>query len=226
VSAGGAATTGSGTGGSGASTSTTGTGGAPAVMIPEASDFTDHGVIFTEGVPGEWDRYLWGGFAGTAVKKNGTYHLYYQGASDYLDDPYYTVIYRAIGVATSSDGITFTKHAGNPILEWLPNNGIEEGAVSAGSFLGPNDEVMMYYGANTEISASLINADARLAVSSNAIDFEDTGLALDHGDASTWGSGDELFPVIGFHHAGSWYAYYIPNGSPEKGQSLVGMRSS
>jgi len=32
---------------------------------------------------GEWDYYLWGGFAFSVIKKDDTYFLYYQGSSDY-----------------------------------------------------------------------------------------------------------------------------------------------
>ena len=36
-----------------------------------------------EGALGEWDYLLWGAFTGAAVRKEGTYYLYYQGARGY-----------------------------------------------------------------------------------------------------------------------------------------------
>ena len=71
------------------------------IRIPKQSDWIDYGTIFEAGKEGDWDRYLWGGFTGTAVKKDDTYYLYYQGARDYLGAPYETVIWRTIGVATT-----------------------------------------------------------------------------------------------------------------------------
>lgn len=221
--------TSSGTGGAGGSGAAAGTGGQGAaggsggstqlgpIAIPAQQDWTDHGVILEAGGPGEWDLYLWGGFAGSAVKQDGIFYLYYQGANGYdeLED---TVTYRAIGVATSSDGLTFVKHAANPVLTWLPNSSPEEGAASGGACVGSGGEIVIYYGANTAISPSQVNADGRLAVSSDGLSFEDQGRVIDHADPAVWGSGDELFPVLGFEHDGVWHAYYIPNGSPEKGQ--------
>lgn len=55
--------------------------------IPTQSDWVDYGTIFRAGASGEWDYLLWGGFTATAVKKDGTYYLYYQGARDYQDTP-------------------------------------------------------------------------------------------------------------------------------------------
>jgi hypothetical protein len=180
--------------------------------VPAQSDWTDYGTIFESGALGEWDYQLFGGFTGTAVKKDGTYYLYYQGASGYriVDD---TVTWRAIGVATSPDGINFTKHDGNPVITWFPSNNGEEGAVSGGATLDGSGAVVLYFGANTEETATLINADGRLAASADGLDFADQGIVLDHADGSVWGSGDELFPIIALHDAGQWLVYYIPNGT-------------
>jgi hypothetical protein len=186
--------------------------------IPAQSDWTDYGLIFKAGALGEWDYQLFGGFAATAVKKDGTYYLYYQGASGYRTTGDETVTWRAIGVATSSDGINFIKSSSNPIVTWFPNNNGEEGAVSGGVTLDDNGEIVLYYGANTEQSATLVNADGRLATSVDGLNFTDRGVVLDHKDGSVWGSGDELFPIIAFHDAAQWFVYYIPNGTLQRRQ--------
>lgn len=46
-------------------------------------------------------------YASGIIKRDGIYYLYYSGRN---------LPYRAIAVATSSDGINFTKYSGNPIL--------------------------------------------------------------------------------------------------------------
>lgn len=186
------------------------------IAIPQQEDWIDHGKIIDSGSEGDWDLYLWGGFANSVVKKDGVYYLYYQGSNGYDEDEG-TVTYRAIGVATSEDGISFSKYQNNPVLGWFPHNQLEEGAVSAGASLSTQGEVVLYYGANTWISGSQVNADVRLALSTDGLKFGDAGKVLDHKDRSIWGWGDELFPIIGFADNGRWFVYYIPNGVPQTG---------
>jgi hypothetical protein len=187
------------------------------INLPAQSDWVDYGIIFEAGAEGEWDYYLWGGFAFSVLKMDGTYYLYYQGASDYRTDFDETVLWRAIGVATSQDGIQFTKFEGNPLLSWFPNENGEEGAVSSGVTEGNNEEIVLYYGANTEESATTVNADVRVASSLDGLNFNDLGLVLKYNDPSVWGSGDELFPVDAIYDSGKWIVYYIPNGTAESG---------
>jgi hypothetical protein len=187
------------------------------VHIPAQSEWVDHGIILEAGAEGEWDYYLWGGFAFSIVKKDGTYYLYYQGSSDYRREYDETVLWRAIGVATSSDGIHFSKHESNPILTWFPNQAGEEGAVSSGVTLGESGETVLYFGANTQETPVTINADVRVASSLDGLEFTDLGMTLDHQDRSVWGSGDELFSVDAIHDQGRWIVYYIPNGTAKSG---------
>lgn len=185
--------------------------------LPTQEDWVDCGTIFPAGAEGAWDHYLWGGFANGLVKKDGVYYLYYQGANSY-DETAGTVTWRAIGVATSTDGIRFTKYAQNPVLTRFPNENLEEGAVSSAVFLSEQGEITMYYGANTWIMADQVSADARLAVSRDGYTFVDLGVVIDHSDKAVWGSGDEIFPVIAFQDSGRWFTYYIPNGTAQRGQ--------
>src|SRR5688572_2640456 len=129
------------------------------VRLPSQADWVDQGIILEAGADGDWDHYLWGGFAFSVIKKDGTYYLYYQGSSDYRTEYDETVLWRAIGVATSRDGIHFSKHAENPVLTWFPQQYGEEGAVSSGVTLGQQGEIVMYYGANTQESRTTVNAD-------------------------------------------------------------------
>ncbi len=193
--------------------------------IPTQLDWKDCGTIFHGGVEGEWDHYLWGGFASTVVKKDGIFYLYYQGSKGYDNDEG-TDTWRAIGVATSRDGISFTKYSNNPVLTWFPKNNLEEGAVSGGAFLDDNGDIALYYGANTWAGGDQVSADGRLAVSSDGFNFSDLGVVLDHTEGSAWGSGDELFPILGFHDSGRWFVYYIPNGTPQRGQLGVAWGNS
>ena len=193
------------------------------VSLPSLSDWVDHGIILEAGAEGEWDHYLWGGFAFSVIKKDDIYYLYYQGSSDYRTEYDETVLWRAIGVATSSDGIHFTKNEGDPVITWLPNQAGEEGAVSSGVTLGKEGNVFLFYGANTHEGTTTVNADVRIASSLDGFNFTDLGRVLDRQDHSIWGAGDELFSVTAIYDSGKWFVYYIPNGTPESG--LLGVAS-
>jgi hypothetical protein len=187
------------------------------IHIPAQDDWVDQGIILEAGTQGEWDLYLWGGFAFSVIKKDDVYYLYYQGSSDYRTEFDETVLWRAIGVATSTDGIHFSKYESNPILTWFPNQYGEEGAVSSGVAHGEQGETFLYYGANSQESATTVNADVRVASSVDGFSFSDVGDVLNHEDKSIWGSGDELFVVDAIYDSGNWIIYYIPNGTPEGG---------
>jgi hypothetical protein len=182
------------------------------LAIPAQSDWTDHGLIFDRGELGEWDYFLWGAFTGTAVKRNGTFYLYYQGARGYRTSFDETVTWRAIGMASSADGMNFSKSPSNPIITWFPNEEEEEGATSGAAELTDKGEIILFYGANTALDKTRVNADGRIALSADGVSFVDQGIALDHQDRSLWGSGDELFPIIAIHDGGRWFVYYLPNG--------------
>jgi hypothetical protein len=202
----------------GDTTTVLGGGAAPGdIVIPGPGDWTDQGEILREGDDGDWDRYLWGGFASSAVLREGVIYLYYQGSDGY-DEAEGTVTFRAIGVATSVDGTTFRKRPGNPVISWRPNDDLEEGAASGGAFATPDGAVGLYYGANTHSFGEFVDADGRYAVSADGLNFQDRGVALDHGEIDLWGGGDEIFPIIGLEHEGRWITYYIPNGVFEKGR--------
>jgi hypothetical protein len=190
----------------------------PGIRIPAQSDWVDYGIILEAGAEGEWDLYLWGGFAFSVIKKTDTYYLYYQGSSDYRTEFDETVLWRAIGVATSPDGIHYTKYEGNPVLTWFPTQNGEEGAVSSGVTIGEQGETLLFYGANTQAVPSVVHADVRVAASPDGFAFTDLGVVLDRTDRWVWGSGDEVFVVDAIYDSGQWVVYYIPNGTRQSGR--------
>lgn len=179
-------------------------------VIPSLSDWDDGTLAFTHGAEGEWDHILWGGFANSLIKKGDTYFLYYQGSSSY-DEQCESVSQRAIGVATSTDGVQWVKSARNPVITWSGQGSIEEGATSSAAWLGADGRIYVYYGANTG-SGCTVRANARLAVSEDGEIFQDAGEVLSGMDPGVWGAGDEIFPVGITASENKWYLYYTPNG--------------
>ncbi|MCX9085647.1 MAG: hypothetical protein OIN87_12710 [Candidatus Methanoperedens sp.] len=182
--------------------------------VPEQADWIDQGIVIGSGSNGAWDIRL-GGMTSpsTVVKKNGTFFLYYIGADGNRSTDK-GPRHRALGVATSTDGINFIKYARNPILNYLPHKNEEEGIFSAGATLDEQGNIVLYYAAldaGSTVSES-VNSDVRLAVSSNGFDFKDLGKVISHSDKKVWGYGDELFPIGAFNANGNYSVYYIAKG--------------
>jgi hypothetical protein len=195
--------------------------------IPQESTWIDRGIVLSPGKPGSWDVRLGGMISpSTVVKKDGFYFLYYIGADgDRSTDG--GPRHRALGVATSKDGIRFEKHGGNPIIKFLPNNNEEEGVFSAAATLDVEGNIVLYYGAMDAGSqhSTSVTSDVRLAVSRDGFQFTDMGIALSYRDKSVWGYGDELFPVGSFQSDGIWHVYYLAKSGMRRLLSYVtGMR--
>ena len=101
-------------------------------------------------------------------------------------------------------------------MTYLPFNGEEEGANSAGIYLDSNKKFVMYYGA-AKGSGSVIRADGRVAVSDDGFNYLDEKKVLNHLNPFLYGFGDEIFPLATFQNNDNWYVYYVPNGVPATG---------
>lgn len=180
------------------------------VNIPAQEDWVDYGAVLETGAEGDWDFYWAGITPASVVKKDGTIFFYYVAADGYrsFDGD---ARHRSVGVATSHDGIRFTKYSGNPIMEHRPYDGEEEGANSAAITLDENGRFVMVYGAASGPHSSIV-ADARYAFSDDGLRFNDAGRALYHCDVSVYGAGDEIFPVALLRQPERWVVYYHPNG--------------
>jgi predicted GH43/DUF377 family glycosyl hydrolase len=73
-------------------------------------NWNKEGVVLDTGLPGQWDC----GWMDTPeiIKDNNGYKMYYYGDSAWQ----FSAISSAMGVATSPDGINWTRFAGNPVL--------------------------------------------------------------------------------------------------------------
>jgi hypothetical protein len=184
--------------------------------LPAASDWTDYRLAVDASPFGQgWDVLFEGATPAALVKKQNTYYLYFIGADNYisrLDN--IGPSHQAIGLATSPDGVNWTKYPDNPVIRFSSSGNPEEGAVSAGVYVDANGVFHLFYGANIAQTptTSQVNADVRYATSQNGIDFVEHGIALSHSDPNVWGSGDELHATMARKQGNTWYVYYVPNG--------------
>ena len=183
----------------------------PEVVIPHADEWSREQVVLLAGPEGSWDSRLFGQISPcTVVKKNNNYYLYYIGArGNRTTDG--GPAHRALGLATSSDGIHFTKYADNPILKHLPQNNQEEGIFSGGSILDKNGNILLYLGAIIAGNSytESVQCNAGLAVSSNGLHYEDQGYVFSWDEKRVWGHGDEISPIGAFCVGGKYHIYYI-----------------
>lgn len=183
--------------------------------IPAETEWQDLGVVITPGKVGSWDSRLGGMISPAAViRKDSRYFLYYIGADgDRSTDG--GPRHRALGVATSSDGINFEKYSANPVIRFLPYQNEEEGVFSAAVVVDGNKRVLMYYSscdAGNHTSEN-VQCDGRLAVSENGLEFDDMGVVLSHSNSAVWGYGDEIFPIGVYRNDKQWFVFYIAKGA-------------
>lgn len=185
------------------------------IKIPAVAEWTDQGVVLHSGNAGSWDARLTGMLNPcTLIKKNGTYFLYYLGASGNRTTDNGPA-FRALGVATSTDGRRFVKYGGNPILRHQPHHNQEEGIFSAGSTLDEQGDIVLHYGAiwAGDSTTESVRSYIALATSGDGFTFNDKGYILGWDDRRVWGYGDELSPIGSFRANARWYVYYIAKGS-------------
>lgn len=172
----------------------------PEVEIPSTQDWTDHGVVLQQSFSG-WDRHF-AGFIPSVVKKDDIYFLYYVGSSGPRSSDGKPRD-RALGVATSTDGIHFTKYAGNPVLTFQPHNNEEEGVWSVATALDDNGDIVLFYGGLLAANSSSTQVDVNiyLATSSDGLNLTDMGLVLSSSE-----NGGENTPLA---------VIYAPGGTPQ-----------
>ena len=132
------------------------------VLIPEerTTILNNGSAILSPGTGSAWDTYLMDLFV---FKYNGTYWLYYAGCRSTS-----LMSARHIGLATSTDGITFTKYSGNPILKSRVNT-YDNTNIMQPVVMVENDKFHMWYGGNhgNRWSSELQNIDICYATSTD-----------------------------------------------------------
>ena len=127
--------------------------------------WTRQGIVLPYGGAGEWDDE----YAGTrsVFKYGGLYWMYYEGTSSIGANNF------KAGVATSTDGITWTKYAGNPILEMdpasFPHEEASQGLIPYVEMI--DDTFIMFYGDNDALDPDNSAHTVNLAESTDGFNF-------------------------------------------------------
>lgn len=185
------------------------------ILIPERSDWSVPKEVagLRLGSQGFWDDSDPGAVTPcTIVKLSGIYYLYYVG-SDGKRDHDKGPAHRKLGLATSSNGIDFTKYDGNPIFSWSPSNNDEEGIFGAKALL-VDGRIYLYINTVSAENATTdqVWADVHLVTSTDGKHFSKPVLVVDHSNADVVGYGDELGPTGIMHKDGKWSLYYFAKG--------------
>jgi hypothetical protein len=147
------------------------------------------------------------------LKIEGRFFLYYVGADgDRSTDQ--GPRYRALGLAVSDDGLSYTSDPGNPVLTYLPHRNEEEGIFSAGAALGTDGDVIVHYGAiwARDAVTESVHCNVALATGPGPGQLKPAGDVLRWDDHAVWGWGDEISPVGTLFDGREWHVYYISKG--------------
>lgn len=176
---------------------------------PDRVTWTTYGgnPVLDLGPLGEWDDEAV--FTPAVVFQGGTYHMWYGG---------WDSMNTRIGYATSSDGINWTKFAGNPVLNLGPPGSWDSAAVLGPSIVFDGSTFHMWYEGGTTMSTVVLGVpvDGRIgyATSPNGIAWTkysgnpvvDTGAQGSWDDQSIFG---EVIKEASLYHM--WYSGFGGN---------------
>jgi len=152
--------------------------------------------VITKGGGGAWDS----GFVipSHAFKEGATYYLYYWGGIDNDQSNW------AIGLATSSDGINWTKDAGNPIF--IGDVGEWDDGVLEGFLVKLSGTYYMFYQGNT---VDMQNSAIGVATSNDKVTWvRSANNPFPRGGAGSWDSAWGEAPKL-INFGGDWLMYYM-----------------
>jgi hypothetical protein len=162
--------------------------------------------VLDKGAPGSWeDGWI---ESPSVVKVAGTYYMLYSGMS--MGSAY------GIGLATSSDGIAWTKDAGNPVFLHEPANEWENGLVYAPALCYDGSQFVMYYvGVN---AVSFLDAlRIGMATSPDCVTWTRSAAnpVLDLPAPGNWDEHGAFVPTV-LSKDGTWMMWYLSGANPDE----------
>lgn len=148
---------------------------------PDRVTWTKYGgnPVLGTGAPGEWDDE--GVVNPMVILQGSTYHMWYGG---------WDSTNTRTGYATSSDGINWTKFAGNPVLDLGPSGTWDDAAVQGPSVIFDGSTYHMWYAGGSIISGNPFSDDGRIgyATSSDGVSWTKSpnNPVLDLGPLGSW----------------------------------------
>ncbi|NOZ84700.1 MAG: family 43 glycosylhydrolase [Deltaproteobacteria bacterium] len=167
--------------------------------------------VLPPGKPGAWDQ-SWVE-SPTVIHLGDTYYMWYSGV-DWSRASF------AIGLATSPDGVTWTRHPANPVFSAEPSNSWENGAVYAPSVVYDGHRFVMFYvGLND--ATFLDEMRIGMATSPDGVNWtrEPSNPVLDPGPPGAWDEKGPFVPSV-LIKDGVYYLYYLSGSNPNEAIGL------
>jgi hypothetical protein len=187
--------------------------------IPSWFSWSDKGVVVPKGSGNAWDNKEV--MPQGIVKRGDTYYLYYIGAKKSCNcvPGSFASANSAIGLATSKDGVNFTKHPNNPIVRHEMDSQSEEDGIRSGfiQFDEHTSQFVMYYAGEDTVSPGSAEVDSWVyyRTSSDGINWSSertaTGIGAKGGEAYP----DGMVRANGKYHL--WW-HYAEGPTREEGQ--------
>ena len=140
---------------------------------PDGVNWTKYGAVIDRGESGEWDDFAI--HHPCVLKHNGLYYMFYSGSNQ----AYSPTFVHHIGLATSPDGINWTKHANNPIILAGESGEWDFGYVRPSTPIFINGLWYMYYWGSSAKNTLADTTATGLATSPDLITWTKIGKVLD-----------------------------------------------
>jgi predicted GH43/DUF377 family glycosyl hydrolase len=162
---------------------------------PDGITWTKHpnNPILNLGAGGTWDDVSL--YTTSVLYRNNKWYMYYSGHDG---------VNHRIGLATSPDGITWTKHPNNPLLNLGAGGTWDDVHLYGMSVLYRNNKWYMYYSGHDGV-----NPRIGLATSPDGITWtkHPNNPILNLGAGGTWDAGHVFKPKV-LYRNNKWYMYY------------------
>jgi predicted GH43/DUF377 family glycosyl hydrolase len=153
--------------------------------------------VLDKDTTGAWDDR--GVFDPSVLLFENTFHMWFSG---YSDDG----LYHSIGHATSSDGVTWIRDAGNPVLEEGASGKWDELGVISPAVIYDGSEYHMYFHAQGNLSSEIFIGHA---TSTDGVEWtkDPQNPILSPGASGSWDQGEVIY-ADAVYHENTFHMWY------------------